>query len=223
MRWADPPTDEAQLLFRAGALAGRTLTEVAARLHSPVPESLARNKGWIGTLVEAALGAEASNRPVPDFERLGIELKTLPVTAQGKVRESTFVTTAAMDGQLAHRWAESRVRHKLQAVLWVPIVGSGSPGDRIIGQALLWRPSAAEEAQLRADWEELTELLVLGEHWQIDARRGVVLQLRPKGAHSESYRWTLGEEGDWVQEGPRGFYLRQNFTQSLLDASFRRP
>jgi DNA mismatch repair protein MutH len=221
MRQSAPPTDEAHLVFRATGLAGRTLAELAAALDAPVPRDLKRNKGWIGQILEAALGATATSRPVPDFEHLGIELKTLPVDESGKPRESTFVCSAPLDGSLAARWEDSRVHHKLAIVLWVPIVGAGPPGERQIGQSILWRPDAEEEAALRADWEELTGLLTLGEHWQVDARRGQVLQLRPKAAHSGTLTWTLGDEGDWVREGPRGFYLRPAFTAALLGKRLR--
>lgn len=221
MRWAEPPTDEAALLFRATSLAGRRLQELAKVLDTPVPPDLKRNKGWIGTVLEAALGASASNRPVPDFEGLGIELKTLPLDEQGRVRETTFVTSVPLDGSLASTWEASRVREKLAAVLWIPIVGSGLPGERLIGQGVLWRPNPEEEAALRADWEELTGLLALGQHWEVDARRGRILQLRPKAATSSTLTWTLGEEGDWVQTGPLGFYLRTHFTRSILEKSLR--
>ena len=103
-------------------------------------------------------------------------------------------------------------------MLWLPVVGSGPLSERVFGQGFLWRPNQEEEALLRADWEELSDLLALGAHWEVDARRGRVLQLRPKGAHGASLRWTLGEEGDWVQAQPRGFYLRAGFTTSLIQA-----
>jgi len=216
-----PPADATELLARATGLAGRTMAELAEVLGMPVPPDLKRHKGWIGQVLEAALGATATSRPVPDFEDLGIELKTLPVDATGKPRESTFVCSAPLDGTLAERWEDSRVQHKLAHVLWVPIVGDGPPGTRLIGQGVLWRPDADEEAVLRADWEELSGLLKLGEHWQVDARRGTALQLRPKAAHSGTLTWTLGDEGDWVREGPRGFYLRPSFTAALLAKRLR--
>lgn len=175
----------------------------------------------MGQVVEAVLGAEAGSRPVPDFEALGIELKTLPVEATGRVREATFVSTAAMDGTLATRWEDSRVCHKLSRVLWVPLVGSGPPGERLVGSSFLWSPIGEELEVIRTDWEELSGLLHLGEHWQIDARRGQALQLRPKAAHSRDLAWALDDAGEWVRQGPVGFYLRAGFTSTLLRTRFR--
>ncbi len=210
------------MLRRVDRLAGLRLDEVAALLGCTVPPDLKRHKGWIGTLIEAVLGADAGSRPVPDFEALQIELKTIPVDRRGRVRGSTFVTTAPLNGQLARRWRESRVHEKLRAVLWVPVVEDGRLGARLVGQGVLWRPTAAEEATLRRDWEELTEMLVLGEVGEVDGRRGRALQLRPKAATASAYTWTLDEEGEWVQAGTLAFYLRARFTQEVLERHLQR-
>ena len=214
-----PPESEAVLLARAEALAGRSLAWLAGQHRVPVPDDLQRDKGWIGNLVEAALGATAGSRAEPDFPHLGVELKTLPVNARGRPRESTYVCTAPLDGSLAHSWEESWVCHKLSRVLWVPIVGTSevAVGDRIIGASVLWSPSEAEAALLRADWESLTEAIGLGETWQLEGRKGVALQLRPKAAHAREMTWVLDDEGEWAQVNPRGFYLRPSFTRSVLE------
>lgn len=207
-------------MARAESLAGRPLRSIAHDHHFAVPPDLRRNKGWIGILLEAALGATASSRAEPDFPQLGVELKTLPIDAQGLTKQSTFVATAPLDGSLARTWQDSWVRKKLSRVLWMPIVGDEAPGDRIVGTPLLWTPDAEEEAQLRADWEELTDLIGTGQVWQLNARRGKVLQIRPKAARGDALTWTLDEEGEEVRENPRGFYLRQRFTRALLAKHF---
>ena len=73
------PTNEKALMLAASALAGRTLGDIAHEQGVVVPNDLKRAKGWVGELFESALGASAGSRPVPDFEDLGIELKSLPL------------------------------------------------------------------------------------------------------------------------------------------------
>jgi DNA mismatch repair protein MutH len=213
-----PPSSEAVLLARAEALAGRSLAWLAEVHEVRVPEDLRRDKGWIGNLVEAALGATAGSRAEPDFPHLGVELKTLPVDARGRPRESTYVCTAPLDGSLSHTWEACWVRHKLARVLWVPIVGTAEVaiGDRIIGAPVLWSPTEEEERVLRADWESLTEAIALGETWQLEGRKGTALQLRPKAAHAREMTWVVDDEGEWAQVNPRGFYLRPSFTHAVL-------
>jgi DNA mismatch repair protein MutH len=217
-----PPASEAELLDRALALAGRTLSEVAAVRRVAVPTDLRRDKGWIGQLLESVLGATAAGRAQPDFPGIGVELKTLPVSAKGSTLQSTWVCTAPLDGTLARRWEDAWLRRKLSRVLWMPIVGTRevAVGDRVVGSPLIWSPSPEEEADLRADWEELSGLIHSGELWQLDARRGKWLQIRPKGARGSDLVWTLDEDGEWIRDTPRGFYLRARFTRALLARHF---
>ncbi len=215
-----PPNDEDMLRARAEALAGYTLREVAARFGWRVPVDLRRHKGWIGNLVELALGATAGSRPVPDFPELGIELKTLPVQADGSPRESTFVCTARLGG-LDVPWEESWVRKKLSRVLWMPVVGGGPPGERVLGGPFLWSPGPEAEALLRADWDELTEIVGRGELDQLTGRRGKALQLRPKGATAADSSWMLDADGEWARVTDRAFYLRASFTRKLVRSVLR--
>jgi DNA mismatch repair endonuclease MutH len=66
---------------------------------------------------------------------------------------------------------------------------------RRVGAPLLWSPDE-EERQLRMDWEELMDLIVLGEVERITARHGEVLQLRPKAANSKALTEAIGARGD---------------------------
>ncbi len=211
----DPPESPQEVSWRAAALEGRTLGAIARVLGVPIPDDPRRAKGWIGQLVEMALGASAGNRPVPDFVRLGVELKTIPVDDRGRPKESTFVCSAALDGG-EPGWESSRVRHKLASVLWVPVTSAGPIRDRTVGVARLWSPSAPEEDVLRRDWEELTGILRLGDLARITARHGVALQLRPKAADAAQTTWALDADAEWVRQAPVGFYLRTRFTARIL-------
>jgi DNA mismatch repair protein MutH len=213
---AAPPETEAELLRRARALAGRTLPEVAAEAGLSLPD-LRRHKGFIGELLERVLGASGSSRAEPDFPQLGVELKSLPVDAQGRPQESTWVCTAPLDVAFAGAWADSWVRRKLSRVLFIPVV---ELAERTFGAAFLWVPDAEEDALLHADWAELAEAVALGEHWRITGRMGKALQVRPKGASSGQRAWVMGEE-DWVSEMKRGFYLRASFTGRVLGRAVR--
>ncbi len=211
-----PPRSSSELLERAVALSGRTLGWIAERHVAGVPLDLRRNKGWPGQLLEVALGATASSRPVPDFPHLGIELKTVPVAPTGRPTEGTYVCRASFSLTDLGRWESSWVRHKLQHVLWVPLLGEGPVADRRVGSPVLWSPSAEEEALLREDWEAFAHLIALGELWQITGRMGKVLQIRPKAQNRHSVRWALDDRADWVQALPRGYYLRARFTATIL-------
>lgn len=219
------PATEDELLTRARALAGLTLGQLARSLGAPVPEDLRRAKGWAGGMFEAALGATASSRAQPDFEQLGVELKTLPVTLQGLPVETTFVCTIPLSRMALVEWAESRVFRKLRRVLWVPIEGTRStPVDsRRIGTALLWSPSPEEELDLRFDWEELAGMIGAGRVEDITGHLGRYLQVRPKARDGSARRRGTGADGAMISTLPRGFYLRTTFTARILSRHFALP
>lgn len=219
---ASPPETEAQLLAQAQRLAGYTLGELAELAGMPTPRDLKRDKGWIGVLLERWLGASAGSKPEQDFAALGVELKTIPIDVQGGPLETTFVCVAPLTGNTGVVWETSHVRHKLKRVLWVPVEGSRTIplAERRVGSPLLWSPDADEEQQLRQDWEELMDLIVLGQVTRITARHGEVLQLRPKAANSKALTEAIGEHGEPILTLPRGFYLKKNFTRALLARHF---
>jgi len=216
---------ERDLLDAARQLAGVRLGELAARFDVPVPTSLRRAKGFTGQLVERALGATAGSRAVPDFEGLGIELKTLPVDRRGRPCESTFVCTIDLLRIADEEWDDCRVRRKLARVLWVPVEGERviDPGARRLGSPLIWSPDADEEAALRFDYEELAGLIGRGDVEQVTGHLGRSLQVRPKAAHSRARRLGKDADGAAFPTLPRGFYLRASFTEALLRKHYVLP
>ena len=209
------------MLSGARMLAGRRLGELAAQLGVPLPANTRSGKGWTGQLIERALGADAGNLPLPDFRALGVELKTIPVDGRGRPQESTYVCRAPGAPRPGTRWEDSPVRLKLQRVLWLPIEAAAevAMSTRRLGWAFLWSPSPKVEKILREDWEELHDLLCLGQQASVSARLGTYLQLRPKGADARETGKGFDEEGAAARVPAMGFYLRAAFTRLVLAES----
>ncbi|MDH2998961.1 DNA mismatch repair protein MutH [Pasteurellaceae bacterium LFhippo2] len=218
MQFTTYSATETELLDKAQWLAGFTLGEIAEQLNMVVPPDLRRDKGWIGMLIETALGAKAGSKAEQDFAHLGIELKTIPINHRGLPLETTFVSLAPLTHNNGITWQTSHVRHKLQKVLWVPVEGTRTIplAERHIGQPILWQPTAEQEFQLQRDWEELMELIVLGRLNEINATLGEVMQLRPKGRNNKSLANAIDHNGKMIQSLPLGFYLRKQFTAQIL-------
>ncbi|WP_199589796.1 DNA mismatch repair endonuclease MutH [Lujinxingia litoralis] len=216
------PQTLSDLLKRARAIAGLTLGELASGLGEQPPATLRRDKGWVGRMLEQALGADASTAQAPDFAALGIELKTLPLTPEGRPLESTFVTCVELADPDAISWETSHARQKLARVLFIPILTHRRtpPGERLIGQPLLWTPSPDEEARLRNDWERHMRTIRQGYAHAITAEDGDVLQIRPKGARASSRVWGQGPSGELELIQPRAYYLRPSFTAEIIARSF---
>jgi DNA mismatch repair protein MutH len=176
-------------------------------------------KGGVGQRVEQALGLAPRFDEVDDPDS-GVEVKTLPVRlreGRATVTEVTFVTTATTDSLVGETWATSRARKKLLQVLFVPVVDVDDGGPVRLGAAFLWRPDTGEEAQLRADWEDLSDLVARGLGFAVSSRRGAWLHLRPKARDSAQTRRASTVDDDDVVLRPQGFYLRRTLTQRLLE------
>lgn len=206
------------MLERASNLSGLTLGELANIEHIAVPQNLKKEKGWGGLLLEKALGASAGSNPEPDFPHLGIELKTLPINRQGKPLETTFVCVTPLKNLVGATWSNSHIKNKLKRVLWVPIIAERSIpiAERIIATPFIWSPTPEEEQLLAMDWQELTDMIVLGEVEKITGKHGQVLQIRPKAANSHAKTQAINKKGEPFMTLPRGFYLKTSFTHHLI-------
>lgn len=217
------PNSIEELINRSQHLAGRSLADIAQSAGIKIPIDLKKEKGWVGLLLEHVLGASAGSKPTPDFPELGVELKTLPIDRFGKPLETTFVCVAPLTGLTGITWQNSHLRNKLANVLWVPIIAEREipVAERLVCTPFLWRPSSDEEALLAADWQELTDMIVLGNVENITGKHGQVLQLRPKAANSKAKTKAFDKHGRPFMTLPRGFYLKTQFTQALLQQHLR--
>jgi DNA mismatch repair protein MutH len=212
---SNSPTSESELQQRAEHIAGLTFAELAQQLNIKIPENLSIEKGWLGQLLELALGATAGSKAEPDFQALGIELKTLPLNKEHRAKESTFVCSATT---APTHFEESLVYQKLRRVLWIPFEADPTLPfpERRIGSPIFWSPTAEQKTIVEQDWQELTEMLTLGHYANLSAKYGTYLQLRPKAAHSQVLRPHINLEGNLQKMVPRGFYLRTTLTNMIL-------
>lgn len=214
------PQSESELWQRACKLAGKSLASIAQELDIAVPENLRVEKGWLGQLLERALGAGSGSLAQADFPELGIELKSLPIALNGVPTESTWVCVADLTPSSACTWENSLVYEKLKKVLWVPVqdVDDIPLAERRVGSAILWTPNETQMAALRTDYLELTERIAMGEIEAISAHHGQALQLRPKAANRKVLTEAIGPDGFRIHTLPRGYYLRRQFTYQILQA-----
>lgn len=215
-----PPkiASEADLLSQCRLLAGLSFAELAHGLQIDIPQEQNKRKGWVGQAIEYALGATAGSQSRPDFMELGIELKTIPLNAQGKPAESTFVASIPLLTLHQQNWLSSPCYTKLKRVLWLPIEGDKQIpfAHRRIGQGFLWSPNEEQASILANDWQELTTMIITGRLNEINATMGTYLQVRPKAANAKSLCYGFDNEGNKILTLPRGFYLRSIFTYQLI-------
>jgi DNA mismatch repair protein MutH len=208
------------LLAHARALVGVELGELADTLGLPAPSGHVRTKGWAGQLIELELGVAPGGARGPDFATLGIELKTVPVTADLAPLESTAVCQIDPIAIAAESWESSYVRRKLARVLFIALEvpeGARTVGERRVAAVRLWSPDAEQERLLRADFELFVRgFFRRGRTGDITGHLGAILQVRPKGKNAADTRDGYDAAGNATRVGKSGFYLRPSFVASIL-------
>lgn len=212
------PISEQQLFAHASSLAGASMQQLASKNNQTVPSSLLHAKGWVGQLLELELGAMAGNLDMPDFVDLGIELKTLPIGNNNMPTESTFICSTPIPNP-DRSWEQSRVYRKTAKILWIPYQADKNIpiSQRKIGMPLLWSAPKSMQQQLKQDWQELTELLNLGNFDALSARQGTYLQIRPKALNSKTQISVINHLGQKITTVPKGFYFRAKLTREIID------
>jgi DNA mismatch repair protein MutH len=210
------PASVAELEARVLRLGGLRVGELANDLGVEVPAELTRAKGFVGALLERALGVCAVGDEI-DFPHLGIELKSVPVDRDGVPRESTYVCRVSYRAIAGESWPTSRVRAKLARVLFVPIEAEAgiAIADRRIGRAIDFALEGETEETIAADWTLLAGRLGAGQ--DVTAHEGRYLQVRPKAPNGRARSLAPASDGGSSLEIPRGFYLRSSFTRRLFE------
>ena len=210
------------VLDKARALEGLRVVDLARRVGTDTPRGGLHGKGRLGEFIERALGATGgSGRRIVDFPEIGLELKTIPVGPDGSPQESTFVCGVDLAEDVD--WDQSWAFQKLRRVLFLPLIGERrcAAGSRVLGQCVLFEPTAEEDATLRSDYDEVMGLVGIGRIEEVTAHLGTYLQLRPKAKDGHARTVSHGPDGEAIPTVPRGFYLRTQFTAHVLRSRCR--
>lgn len=213
-----PPQSFEELIDALNAIVGKNFLELSQRCGVTLPSSTLHGKGFAGELIELCTGASAGNSSIPDFPNLGLELKTIPVDENLKPLESAFVSYAPLTNIRDLNFENSTLYIKLSRVLFVVLLAPRNldlASRKVLGY-FFWQPNLEELSKIRADFNELMEMVKTGQIDKISARLGTVVQLRPKCADGKQTTACIGPLGSLIKTRPRGFYLRRTFIEALL-------
>ncbi|AAO26762.1 MutH [Buchnera aphidicola str. Bp (Baizongia pistaciae)] len=214
---------EKKLFMHAIGLSGYSIREIVSSLDQPVSNSLVRNKGFVGKILELILGVNVLHGyKCIDFPSLGIELKSIPINSSGYPLEPTFICNIPLkNNSLNITWNNSYFYRKIKKILWIPIIGNRVVSflDKIVGEAFIWTMSSVQEKILKKDWEEFMDLIIIGKVEYISSKHGQVLQVKKKCKNKHVCIKFINYNGCVKFTNPRAFYFRKSFTWSLLNLS----
>ena len=214
-----PPQNFEELISYLNAINGKSLDELSKKVGLKLPSSTLHGKGFAGELIELCIGASAGNAAIPDFPNLWLELKTIPVGEDLKPLESTFISYAPLTNIRNLTFEESSLFAKISRVLFVIVLAPRNleiSKRKVLGY-FFWQPSSTELALIKEDFNELMEMVKIGNVEKISAKIGTVIQMRPKCANGKQTTDCIGPDGNFIKTRPRGFYMRRCFTQKLLE------
>lgn len=183
----------------------------------------AHSKGKLGNYIETYyFGIKANSEQRPDFEELGIELKTTPIdkTAKNEFRagERLSLTNISYEEPVIDDFYESHVWDKLHRILLIQYVRDrklSSPTDYVITHVNLMTPSKKDQEQMKRDYDVIIGKIKAGKAHELSESDTKYLGACTKGATSATM-WRPQYYGDHTLAKKRNFCLKQSYMNALL-------
>ena len=206
----------------AKLLCGKSLDEAT---DVPRATLLSRGKGGLGVLVETEFfDLPKSNKPTPDFESVGLELKTTPLNnlvRKGlQAKENLKLTSLNPSEVDKETWATSRVVTKCGFMLVVTYLHDDSkkPIDmeftdiqKVIN---LLDANQVDAAQFRRDWETIQSFIHDGKGHELSS--GVTLYLIANTSGAGHGKGMQEQPHSTVRMKPRSFMIKRSYLNHLL-------
>lgn len=150
-------SSEVSIVSHAKKLVGKTLQEVLDNISSDRTINL-KNKGLAGLIIEKEwFGIEQNSSQLPDFDKVGIELKIIPLKKNKNgivVKERTKICSINYMTLCDETWVTSHAKEKLNKVLFIYYFYDKS--DILNSKILkidLWRlVKKSDELLIKDDW-----------------------------------------------------------------------
>jgi DNA mismatch repair endonuclease MutH len=115
-------SSEKSIVSHSQKLVGKTIEDIISSSEKKVDINI-KNKGMIGQFIEEYwFGQKPNSSPLPDFEKVGIELKVIPLIQQIKkiaVKERTKVCSIDYTKLIDESWNTSHAKLKLNKILFI--------------------------------------------------------------------------------------------------------
>ena len=207
-------SSEKSIVSYAKKLVGKTLQEILDLSLSTRSINL-KNKGLAGLIIEKEwFGIEQNSSQLPDFDKVGIELKIIPLKKIKKgivVKERTKICSMNYMTLPDEIWEESHAKEKLNKILFVYYFPNSL--DILKSKILkidLWKLSEESgELFLKEDWHFIQNKVITGYAHKLSGRDTDSLEASPAGTKKQVPQFNRIYV-DSAQK--RAFSLKQPFT-----------
>ena len=169
-------------------------------------------------IVRRALGLQDHSR-VLEFERLGLEVKTVRMSPAGMPYEAMSFPAFRYRELVSEEWADSELLSRLNRLLVVPLVGAvkATPFEEcVLGRPFFWSPSATQLMGIEREWQMFHDEIASGQALSLTpASKTRYVHVRPKGRDGTDTDLAPGV-GPVVK---KCFWLNKDFVRSIVEAS----
>lgn len=208
-----PASDfESAVLKRLSRFSGRTVKDVASELGV----KLSVGKSGAALIVRRAVGILDDRALIREFEERGVEVKTVPLSPEGKPYEAMSFPAFRYKQVILEEWEDSDLLTRLQRLLIIPLMRKtrkAPTADAIWGRPFFWSPSAEELREIRQEWEGFLRQIREGRAASLKGySRTRFIHVRPKGLDGT-------DTDDAPLCGPvvkKAFWLNPAFVQRIV-------
>lgn len=207
----------------ANQLVGKTIENILT-ISSLDDEINIKNKGMIGTIIEEYwFGIKPNSSPLPDFNKVGVELKIIPLIQQKNklsVKERTKICSINYKKLVCETWDKSHAKEKLNKILFIYyLYDKDNIKNSLIKKIDLWELNQGNnEVIIKHDWLNVQDKVKDGYAHQLSESLCKVLAPSRSGSGGKDAN---GKLKDLVTQPiqiysidalKRAFSLKQSFT-----------
>ena len=210
------------ILAYAQGLVGKQISDLIQNRDITI-----KNKGVIGTIIEEYyFKMKQNSSPHPDFFKVGVELKIIPLVAQTKkvaVKERTKICSINYKTLISEEWETSHAKAKLNKILFIYyLYDKNNIKNSLIKKVDLWELQKDKSAIIiKDDWLRTKQKILDGFAHELSEREFKILSPARSGSGGIDAN---GEQKDLVAQPnvkyqnkalKRAFSLKQSFTNQI--------
>lgn len=216
-------SNEESIIKYSNTLVGKTIDDIL-KLSKQNQTISIKNKGIIGTIIEEYwFGIKPNSSPKPDFDKVGIELKIIPLMQQKTkiaVKERTKICSIDYKKLILETWDKSHAKEKLNKVLFIYyLYDKEDIKNSQIKKIDLWELSHGNnEFIIKNDWLNVQKIVHKGYAHELSESQSKVLAAARSGSGGKNRDGKLKDlvtqpiQLHSIEALKRSFALKQSFT-----------
>ena len=202
---------EAAVLSRYEDYKGKSVGELALRFGVSL-----KPKNSAATVVRRCLGVESNKTKIEEFEKAGVQIKTVRLNEKGNPREAMSFPAFNHMELIEQKWDESDLQNDTSR-LFIVVLRGPERSDKsrdVLSEAFFWSPDEEQASIMRKEWEMFVSMIREGHADALPkASETKEVHVRPHALKGASKEPAPGGK----TETKKGFWLNKGFVKRLIE------